>query len=1010
MNLLENDMLYSLQRLARLFATAVDNHELFNICRKETIRLIPCDLLVFFFYDSDKENFSAPFAYNALPDFPFHDFIPDPDPDSPLQRMLQKQEILLHESVTAPLFSSMRRELYLPIISQQKFYGAIYLGRRSEDRFEPREILLGELIAYDLASPIQRMDQSDRLNLVDQSASLWRQNYANLLEAIPFPTVLTDFATETFVDANQDFLTLVGLNHQELANSIIADVLGPIQVPKKCDFPLLLRGQLQSTNRPIEVLASLYDRKRPQNHLLVVLPEDLYQTVSPDSLVQILQPLLQGCRSEWKAETMTADFYRAASSALELLKGACLVVRIAQPQVETAAIACQSEAMRAQVDRLAEYGPAQRVLEKNSAVYLSQITEQSADPNWATAARECGFVSMAAVPILQPSFLLGSLIFFDSKVHRWSDKEKNMLHLLADIFSFLLKKRQVLQSLQFQIDQIAGLRAIVQIIANEMNDEESVQALVVQLRKVIDFDYFSLTIFETASQATLCYDIAARSVHSTLGADCHWQPIEKSEMGWVRRKDAFVPKLEPLIRTDRLPFSMPSHTSLLVLGKTRYYGNLALGRINDRPFGREEIEYLKIVAKHLAVILGRTDLFKRLERQSEKQTHFFTEAMQIGGQLQAEKIQEASRQAIQAIFQPDQIHLHHLDEDYFKWLPENLREFMVPERIEHLTEQLYRDRSAVLFVAPRDFCETLCDKRALTTEFDRFQPFALIPLPACRGDVLQIMAVSWPSSRQFTDQEIEFFQLIANSTLQALENAEMFQHAQETVDNQKEFIRMLSHDLRTPLQSIKSFTSLLQEENKSHDLQHLPEYLQRIDANLNQVQTLMNELGECQQFDEESLRFERIDLNRLFKDLLGSLSGQLLEKRIQVEIQSDLPEVLADRSALMHVFNNLLTNAIKAVEKQSQPKVEIGCREMDIEYHIFVRDNGMGLPAGLEEKIFQPFFKSSDLGFRSETGLGLAIADKLVRRHNGRIWSGNHAGGGAVFTVSLCKETAAAAD
>ncbi len=83
------------------------------------------------------------------------------------------------------------------------------------------------------------------------------------------------------------------------------------------------------------------------------------------------------------------------------------------------------------------------------------------------------------------------------------------------------------------------------------------------------------------------------------------------------------------------------------------------------------------------------------------------------------------------------------------------------------------------------------------------------------------------------------------------------------------------------------------------------------------------------------MRFERIDLNRLFKDLLGSLSGQLLEKRIQVEIQSDLPEVLADRSALMHVFNNLLTNAIKAVEKQSQPKVEIGCREMDIEYHLF---------------------------------------------------------------------------
>jgi len=152
---------------------------------------------------------------------------------------------------------------------------------------------------------------------------------------------------------------------------------------------------------------------------------------------------------------------------------------------------------------------------------------------------------------------------------------------------------------------------------------------------------------------------------------------------------------------------------------------------------------------------------------------------------------------------------------------------------------------------------------------------------------------------------------------------------------------------------------------------------------------------------------EDVSLEELARETLELVGAQVKENGVHVEISPDLPVVFGDRVRLREVLQNLIDNAVKYMGDQSQPRVEIGSRRDANQTICYVRDNGIGIEPRYHEKVFGLF---DQLDQKAEgTGIGLALAKRIVEVHGGRIWvesEGSGHGSTFCFTIAARSESA----
>lgn len=218
----------------------------------------------------------------------------------------------------------------------------------------------------------------------------------------------------------------------------------------------------------------------------------------------------------------------------------------------------------------------------------------------------------------------------------------------------------------------------------------------------------------------------------------------------------------------------------------------------------------------------------------------------------------------------------------------------------------------------------------------------------------------------------------------------------------EQFTYAVSHDLKSPLITIRGFIRLLENEIRSFLSPKCKQYLTHIADAAQKLDQLVDELLElsrlgCLAHCPTSLAFE--DLAR---DALGMLQGRIAERKARVEIEADMPNIYADPSRLRQVLENLIDNAIKFMGDQTDPRVHIGSRPSESGPIFYVRDNGIGIDPSYHEKIFG-LFTRADHGTKG-TGVGLAIVKRIIEMHGGRIWVESELGRGATLCFILPKE------
>jgi len=148
-------------------------------------------------------------------------------------------------------------------------------------------------------------------------------------------------------------------------------------------------------------------------------------------------------------------------------------------------------------------------------------------------------------------------------------------------------------------------------------------------------------------------------------------------------------------------------------------------------------------------------------------------------------------------------------------------------------------------------------------------------------------------------------------------------------------------------------------------------------------------------------RMEWANVTDILKDALDSLSGLMEHRSINLIIDSSLPTIWCEPTQLTRVFINLIANALKFTATVSMPSIEIGCNMFEHDYEFYVKDNGTGIAAEHQGKVFDLFFTRDGADGGKSTGIGLTIVKRIIERHHGRVWVESEPGVGTIFKFTL---------
>jgi PAS domain S-box-containing protein len=215
------------------------------------------------------------------------------------------------------------------------------------------------------------------------------------------------------------------------------------------------------------------------------------------------------------------------------------------------------------------------------------------------------------------------------------------------------------------------------------------------------------------------------------------------------------------------------------------------------------------------------------------------------------------------------------------------------------------------------------------------------------------------------------------------------------------FSYSVSHDLRAPLRSINGYAQMIQEDHAQNFNDEAKRMLNVIRNNARKMGMLIDDLLEFSRMGRKEITRVAIDFKKLVEPIVADIRHSAPEKT-KITLHH-LPGTQGDPSLLSQVFINLISNAVKYSAKKENAEVEIGAEEKDDEIVYYIKDNGAGFDMQYAHKLFGVFQRLHSNEEFEGTGVGLAIVQRIIVKHGGKVWAEGKPGDGAVFYFSLPK-------
>lgn len=267
---------------------------------------------------------------------------------------------------------------------------------------------------------------------------------------------------------------------------------------------------------------------------------------------------------------------------------------------------------------------------------------------------------------------------------------------------------------------------------------------------------------------------------------------------------------------------------------------------------------------------------------------------------------------------------------------------------------------------------------------------------------------------RFTDEDRETAVRITNHAAIAIANALLYEQVMAANQAKSEFVSMVSHELKTPMTAIRGYVDLMLTGLTGELSTQQTDFLETISANISRMGQQIQDLTDISRIETNRLHMELefIQLQDVMDMTLKTVGGLCDEKSIKlnIDLPENLPDVEADKSRLVQVMTNLISNACKYSPEKTAVNIrfETGIHHKTPSICVAVQDQGYGISPDDQQKLFTKFFRSDDPNIRQAkgTGLGLSITKGIVELHGGDMWLESAIGQGTTFFFSLPIEQA----
>ncbi|MDB6064056.1 MAG: hypothetical protein JWR26_264 [Pedosphaera sp.] len=299
-----------------------------------------------------------------------------------------------------------------------------------------------------------------------------------------------------------------------------------------------------------------------------------------------------------------------------------------------------------------------------------------------------------------------------------------------------------------------------------------------------------------------------------------------------------------------------------------------------------------------------------------------------------------------------------------------------------------------------------------------------IPLRLESGEVIGSFCVIDSNPRAWSEEEVQTLTVLAGCVMTEIElrseisqrkaAAEEAEHLNQELQRKaaelkranadlQSFSHSVSHDLRNPLRSLNTLFDLLVQSAGDDLGGECQKYVQAIRSSSRRMTGVIEGLLVLCGIGEGKLIRERVDLSEAARGIISEAEQACPERRVEIIIQPGM-EVRADRRLMQILLENLLGNALKFTSKRPQPRIEFGSMPSGGTMVYFVRDNGVGFDMNQAGALFLPFQRLDSARNFEGSGIGLGTVQRIIQRHEGRVWAEARVNEGATFYFTLSPE------
>ncbi|WP_375503998.1 GAF domain-containing protein [uncultured Nostoc sp.] len=426
-------------------------------------------------------------------------------------------------------------------------------------------------------------------------------------------------------------------------------------------------------------------------------------------------------------------------------------------------------------------------------------------------------------------------------------------------------------------------------------------------------------------------------------------------------------------------------------------------------------------------ITDRKQADEELKRQNWRSQLFAEVTLKIRESLQINEILQTTVTEVQKLLQADRVLIFQLESDGSGTV---VQEAVLPgwpvilgrNIFDPCFKEEYIERYRQGRVSAMEDVETAHIQPCHREFLQQFAIKANLVVPIMVRDSIWglLLAHQCAAPRRWNNFETELLKQLANQIGIALSQAQLLeketQQSQELARSNAEleqFAYVASHDLQEPLRMVTSYLQLLERRYKNQLDSNADQFINYAVDGARRMQTLINDLLNYSRVSTRGQPFLPVNCSVVLEQAIANLQIAIADSKAIVTYDL-LPEVMADVTQLIQVFQNLIGNAIKFCRHQ-QPQIHIGVAKLDAnpdgeslnvipsvdEWLFWVRDNGIALESQYAERIFIIFQRLHGRDKYPGTGIGLAICKKIIERHGGRIWVESKLGEGSTFYFTI---------